>query len=123
MNKHIVQSTLTSFLRAWENKNIEAVLHLLADSFEYFESPLEKPLTTTDQVRTLWSPVPKLNADVSLSFETLAITDEFGLFRIRGTYQHHDDGTVTNIDRIFLLAVEVNGKITKFMQWRESAKK
>jgi ketosteroid isomerase-like protein len=122
MNKITIESTLNAFLKGWEEKDIEAVVNLLSDSFAYYESPLDLPLTTKDQVRTLWAPVPKFEATVTLSFETLSIEDSFGLFRITGTYEHTYDKTkkITRIDRIFLLSVDTDGKLTKFMQWRES---
>jgi len=122
MNKKLLESTLESFLKAWEQKNIDSVVSLLADSFKYYESPLDKPLNNLDQIRKLWSPVPTFEADITLSFKTLSIEREFGLFRIEGVYKHTYDQAkkTTHIDRVFLLAVDKNGKITKFMQWRES---
>jgi len=122
MNKQMLESTLASFLKAWEQKSIDAVVNLLANSFEYYESPLDKPLTNSDQIRELWSPVPKFEADIKLSFKTLSIEDDFGFFRIEGTYDHTYKRAkkTTHIDRIFLLAVDRNGKIIRFMQWRES---
>jgi hypothetical protein len=122
MNQKLLESTLSLFLKAWEQKNIEAVVNLLAGSFKYYESPLDKPLTTPSQIRELWGPVPKFEADISLIYKTLSVEDSFGLFRVMGTYGHTYDEKkkVTKIDRIFLLAVDKSGKITKFMQWRES---
>lgn len=117
-----LESTLNALLKAWEQKNIAAVVDLLSENFKYYESPLDKPLTTKEEVRNLWAPVPTFEADVKLSFETMCVTNEFGLFRILGTYEHNYDGSgkVTKIDRIFLLSVDDKGKMTKFMQWRES---
>ena len=122
MNKNLLEKTLDSFLKAWEQKSIESVVDLLADNFEYYESPLDEPLTTKDEIRELWAPVPKFEAEVKLSFENMGIQEEYGLFRIKGTYEHDYDGgnKVTKIDRIFLLSVDGAGKMTKFMQWRES---
>lgn len=121
MPKKTIQTTLQEFLNAWEQKDIEEVIDLLADSFEYFESPLEKPLTTKEEVRELWKPVPKFEAKISLSFATLSLEKEFGIFRIEGSYKHTYDKSkkTTKIDRIFLLAVNKKGNITKFIQWRE----
>ena len=122
MNKIELESAVLSFLKAWEQKNIDAVVNLLSNSFEYYETPIDKPLTSPDQIRNLWSPVPKLKAHISLSFTTLNAEDDFGLFRIQGAYTYGNDSTkkATKIDRIFLIAIDTEGKITKFMQWRES---
>lgn len=122
MNKELLEDTLAAFLKAWEHKNIDEVVGLLAKSFEYYETPLDKPLTTQEQVRELWSPVPTFEANISLSFETLSINSDFGLFRIKGMYAHtyKKSNKTTKIDRIFLLSVDRKGKITMFMQWRES---
>ena len=62
---------------------------------------------------------------MGIKVTTLCVNTNFGLFRIRGTYQptHEQDeqeNKKTKIDRIFLLSVDKNGKIIKFMQWRES---
>ena len=120
MDKSKLETTLTNFLKAWENKSIDAVVSLLADKFEYFETPLEKPLTTEKEIRDLWAPVPKVEADISLDYQTMAITQKFGLFRITGTYSETDVKKKFLIDRIFLLCINDQGKMTKFMQWRES---
>lgn len=118
MDKRTVESALQNFLNAWERKDVDAVVNLLADSFEYFESPLDEPLRTKEEVRELWKPVPRFKAKVSLSFVTLSLNKEFSLFRIQGNYKHMDKKT-TYIDRIFLISVDNRGKITKFIQWRE----
>ena len=122
MKRGNLESTLSQFLKAWEQKSIESVVDLFSDNFKYYESPLDKPLTTKDEIRELWAPVPKFEAEVKLSFETMSITKNYGLFRILGTYEHNYEGgnKITKIDRIFLLSVDNVDKITKFMQWRES---
>ena len=122
MNKKLLESALTNFLLAWKHKSIDEVVNLLSDSFNYYESPLDEPLTTPKQIRELWASVPKFKADITLAFDTLVINDDFGLFRIKGNYAHtyEKDNKVTKIDRIFLLSIDDKGKITKFMQWRES---
>lgn len=122
MNKKLLETTLAKLLKAWEEKNVEAVVGLMSDDFEYFESPLDVPLTKLQQIRELWKPVETFEAEVKLSFSTLGVEKAYGIFRIKGTYEHTYDQTkkTTQIDRIFLLAVDEAGKITKFMQWREA---
>ena len=122
MTKKLLESTLAAFLKAWEHKSIDEVVSLLSKSFKYYETPLDEPLTTVDQIRELWSPVPKFEANITLSFQTLSMNSDFGLFRIKGTYEHtyEKNNKTTKIDRIFLLTVDDKGKMTKFMQWRES---
>jgi ketosteroid isomerase-like protein len=122
MNKNLLESTLSNFLKAWEDKNVEAVVGLMSDDFEYFESPLDAPLTKLQQVRELWKPVKTFEAEVKLSFSTLSVENAYGIFRVKGTYEHtyYKTKKTTQIDRIFLLAVDEKGKITKFIQWREA---
>ena len=120
MDKQQLEATLKNFLKAWEDKSIESVVDLLSDKFEYFETPLEKPLTEKEEIIELWKPVPEVEADIVLSFETMSIGEKYGLFRITGTYSETDVKKKYMIDRIFLLAVDENGLIKKFMQWRES---
>jgi len=62
MDKQHLETSLADFLKARENKNIEAVVGLLADKFEYFETPF-------------------------LKHQTIAITQEFGYFRLLALIQ------------------------------------
>lgn len=122
MNKKLLEDTLAKFLKAWEDKDVDAVLNLMSGHFEYFETPLEQPLTKIEEVRVLWNPVKTFEAEVQLAFNILSIQEEYGLFRIQGSYKHTYEKAekVTKIDRIFLISIDNNGKITKFIQWRES---
>lgn len=119
MNK-LRNKTLDKFLRAWESKDISAVLELLPERFEYYESPLDKPLNNKQDIAELWAPVPETEAEVKLDYKFLADTDEYGLFRITGEYMEGRRSKVLKkIDRIFLIDVDDEGKMCKFMQWRE----
>jgi len=120
MDKQQLETTLANFLKAWEDKDIDAVVNLLPDEFEYYESPLDEPLTSKEEVIKLWQPVPKTEANIALDFETVSIGKDYGLFRITGTYSETDVEKKYLIDRIFLLAIDDEGKMKKFMQWRES---
>jgi ketosteroid isomerase-like protein len=113
-----VAATNQTFLSAWEDKDIDAVIDVLADDFEYYETPFADPITNETAIRDLWQPVPELQTDISLHSTTLSVEEHEGLFRIQDSYIH--DGTAKEIDRIFHIRVNDVGNMTYFMQWRES---
>ena len=122
MNKLPLEKTLVKFLKAWKDKDIDAVVNLLSDKFKYYETPLEKPLTTKKAIIKLWQPVPETEGEIKLNYQTICLKKEYGLFRITGSFILTDVNKKYIIDRIFLISVDKQGLLTKFIQWRETKK-
>lgn len=119
MKKESLEVWVTNFLKAWAEKNIEAVLGLLADQFEYYETPFDEPLREKTQVAELWKTVPENQTDIFLSYETLAVTDNYGLFRVSGSFVKKNINKRVKMDAVYLVAVDERGLCTKFRQWYE----
>ncbi len=100
---------------AWIKKDIQSVLKLLAQEFNYYEDPLDHPLTTLTEVEQAWNEV-KDQKIITLSITPLVCTDREGTATFDLMYtdtlgiQHHYTG-------VYFVRLDILGKATEFRQW------
>lgn len=119
MNKQTLNNWLVKLSQVWQDKDPEAVAALLSEKIKYYESPLEKPITTKEKIVELWRAVPKLQENVQCSFKILYVDNNFGIANFKVELDKKDSGKHYQGDRIFLVQLDKNGLCTLFKQWRE----
>lgn len=123
MNKQSFESWLNKLAKAWTDRNPQAAAKLLADKFKYYETPLEKPLTTKKQIIDLWQAVPKLQKNIKSNFKILFVNKSFGIANFKVSLDRKDSKKKYMGDRIFLVSLNKKGLCVLFKQWREFKEK
>lgn len=100
--------------RTWLAKDITAVRSLLAGTFEYYENPLEEPLTTWEQVEAVWQEVKGQNIS-HLEIVPLITSDVAGSASY--TFHYSDEKGSHESTGSYFVRLNEDGKAIEFRQW------
>lgn len=109
---------LTSFMDSWKNLDGAKTCDLMADKLEYFENPIDKPLTSKEQVMPLWAIVPENQKEISYSGEILFENNESCIYHFKMKRMMTKTNKVQDIDGIFEIKLNNENLLTYFKQWR-----
>ena len=109
---------LTAFMESWKNLDGESTCDLMADQLEYFENPIDKPLTTREEVKPLWSVVPENQKDISYSGKILFEDETSCIYHFKMKRTMVKTNKVQNIDGVFEIKLNNENLLTYFKQWR-----
>jgi len=99
----------------WVEKDIDALSGLVADEFEYFESPFEEPITSVEKLKEVWEGVKEQNIQ-SLEIESLITGDIEGLARY--TFINKTvDGSIQESVGAYYVLLNTEGRAVEFRQW------
>lgn len=99
----------------WINKDITKVKTLLADNFQYYENPFEKPLTSLNEVEAAWQEVHTQNIS-KLEINVLVTNENEGTASYLLTYTD-PQGAVHNSRGAYYVKLDSDGKALEFRQW------
>ena len=103
--------------QAWIDKNPQAIPPLFAETFKYFETPFEKPLTSKIELIVLWQDVPLSQKDITFSFEIISEINNQYIVHFQASFIRLKTGSKALLDGIFLIELNNNGLCTLFKWW------
>lgn len=106
------------FMDSWKELDWERTLKTLSKNVEYYENPLDKPCANFDEVTKLWNIVAENQKDINYSFKIVVATEETCIINWQMTRIMTQTGTKQEIDGIFQISLNSEGKCTYFKQWR-----
>lgn len=106
------------FMESWKNLEGGEICKLFADEIEYYENPIDKPLTQKEDIKPLWAIVPQNQKDISYRFDILAEDEERCMVHFIMTRTMTQTNIVQNIDGVFEIKLNENNLLTYFKQWR-----
>ena len=109
---------LKAFMESWKNLEGEETCELMAEQLEYYENPIDKPLTTKNAVKPLWAIVPDNQKDISYTGEILFENDEKCIYHFTMKRTMLNTNKIQDIDGIFEIKLNKNNQLTYFKQWR-----
>lgn len=109
---------LKEFMDSWKNLYGEKTCELMADNLEYFENPIDKPLTSKEEVKPLWAIVPENQKDITYSGNILFQNNESCIYHFKMTRTMIKTGKIQNIDGVFEIKLNEDNLLTYFKQWR-----
>lgn len=109
---------LKNFMESWKNLEGEKTCDLMAENVEYYENPIDKPLTTKEQVKPLWSVVSDNQKDISYNGEILFENEQSCIYHFVMKRTMTKTNKVQNIDGVFEIKINDQNLLTYFKQWR-----
>lgn len=109
---------LVSFMDSWKHLEGEKTCDLMAENLEYFENPIDKPLTNKEDVKPLWKIVPENQKDISYSGNILFENEDSCIYHFKMKRTMVSTNKVQDIDGIFEIKLDENNLLTYFKQWR-----
>lgn len=109
---------LTLLGKAWMALDPKSASELFSKDVVYYESALNAPCKSWEEVRNLWEVIPSNQKNVMFHFEILSATEKgcFANWQVERTLLPQN--TQQKIDGIFLFRLNAEGLCSYFKQWR-----
>lgn len=119
MTKEQFKVWLEKLINIWETKNPNGVLDLIAEKFIWYETPFDKPITAREELLQEWQTV--LNQDeINVTYEIYDVEDNIGIAHWGATFTRLPSKVKAELDGIYKVTLDENGKCTEFHQWYNS---
>ena len=117
------KSFLKKFMDSWKNLEGEKTCDLMAKKIQYYENPIDPPITDLGEVKKLWVIVPENQKDISYSGKILFEDQKSCIYHMQMTRTMVATNKVQEIDGVFEIKLNAAGKLTYFKQWRFTREK
>ncbi|MBI4177544.1 MAG: nuclear transport factor 2 family protein [Candidatus Aenigmarchaeota archaeon] len=117
MNKLKCETWLAKLGKAWSERDPKAAASLFSRDCKYYESVLEEPCKSWDDILKLWLVVPENQKDVIFGFKVLAISDACCIANWQVTRTLLPSNKKQLIDGIFQISIDEQGLCDYFKQW------
>lgn len=106
------------FMDSWKNLEWRETLELLSKDVQYYENPIDNPCSTFDEVIALWDIVADNQKDIEYKYEIISFDEKVCIINWQMTRTMTKTNTKQEIDGIFQISLNDEGKCTYFKQWR-----
>lgn len=120
MNKVDYEKWTKGFMDSWKKLDWKRTLETLSKDVKYYENPIDKPCSSFEEVTNLWSVVADNQKDIEYKFEILTCNEETCIINWQMTRTMTEGNIKQEIDGIFQISLDKDGKCTYFKQWRFS---
>ena len=118
MLKERYEKWTKEFMESWKELDWKRTLETLDENVEYYENPIDKPCANFGEVTNLWNIVADNQKDISYKFNIVAFNEYTCIINWQMTRIMTKTDTKQEIDGIFQISVNDDGKCTYFKQWR-----
>ena len=106
------------FMESWKELDWQRTLKTLDKEVKYYENPIDEPCKTFEDVVGLWSVVGDNQKDIDYKFEIVSYNENTCIINWQMTRTMTANNIRQEIDGIFQVSVNDEGKCTYFKQWR-----
>ena len=106
------------FMDSWKSLDWQRTLKTLDKDVKYYENPIDAPCKNFEEVTNLWSVVSDNQKDIDYKYDIVAYNDETCIINWQMTRTMTNDNKKQEIDGIFQISLNGEGKCTYFKQWR-----
>ena len=106
------------FMDSWKELDWERTLKTLDKDVKYYENPIDAPCFTWDDVVNLWNVVADNQKDIEYKYNIVAYNEDTCIVNWQMTRVMTKNDVKQEIDGIFQVSVNEDGKCTSFKQWR-----
>lgn len=118
MKKEEYENWTKEFMESWKELDWKRTLKTLNPNVKYYENPIDNPCGNFEEVTKLWNVVADNQKDIEYKFDIVAFNDETCIVNWQMTRTMTKNNTKQEIDGIFQISLDENGKCTYFKQWR-----
>lgn len=119
MDKDLVafKSWLDGYGQAWENRNPEAAAALFNESGSYQVTPFLEPMRGRKAIFEYWSEVARTEENIKFAYEVLVAKTELNIARWSASFVIVPQGLQTQLDGIFLISLDEEGRCRSLREW------
>lgn len=108
---------MLKYQEAWESRNPDLAVNLFSEDAKYYLSPFDNSYNGQIEIRDYWEDVPIFQTNNKFDFKVLFIKGNKGYAHCHGTFELVVSGDVNEMDGIFEVEMDENGKCKRLMQW------
>ena len=118
MLKENYEKWTREFMESQRELDQKRTLETLDKNVEYYENPIDKPCANFEEVTNLWNIVADNQKDISYKFNIVAFNEKTCIISWQMTRIMTKTDVKQEIDGIFQISINNDGKCTYFKQWR-----
>lgn len=103
----------------WVTKNPNGVLDLIAEKFLWYETPFDELITTKESLLKEWQTVLE-QENINVTYEILFVENNTGVAHWHATFIRLPSKEKAELEGIYKVDLDDNGKCTEFHQWYNS---
>ncbi len=116
--KEKYEKWIKEFMESWKNLDYKKTLNTLDQNIEYYENPIDNPCKNFDEVKNLWNIVKDNQKDIVYEYKIILYNENTCIINWQMTRTMIKDQIKQEIDGIFQISLNTEGKCTYFKQWR-----
>lgn len=109
---------IKEFMESWKSLDYKRTLNLLDKDVEYYENPIDKPCANFEEVVCLWNVVADNQKEIHYEYNIVLFDEKTCIVNWQMTRTMTKTNVKQEIDGIFQIAINKDGKCTYFKQWR-----
>ena len=109
---------IKEFMESWKQLDWKKTLDTLDENVRYYENPIDEPCKNFDEVINLWNVVADNQKDIEYKYKIIAYNDDICIINWQMTRVMTKTNAKQEIDGIFQISINDEGKCTYFKQWR-----
>lgn len=106
------------FMESWKELDWKRTLETLDKEVKYYENPIDEPCASFDEVINLWNVVADNQKDINYKYEIVAYNENTCIINFKMTRTMTANNVKQEIDGIFQISLNEEGKCIYFKQWR-----
>ena len=111
------KSWLDAYGQAWENRNPEAATALFTENGTYQITPFLEPICGRKAIFDYWSEVARTEENITFRYEILVANAELNIARWSASFVIVPPGLQTQLDGIFLISLDEQGRCKSLQEW------
>ena len=106
------------FMDSWKELDWKRTLETLDKNVRYYENPIDEPCHDFNEVTNLWYVVADNQKDIDYEYEIISYNEKTCIINWQMTRILTKGDIKQEIDGIFQVSINDEGKCTYFKQWR-----
>jgi hypothetical protein len=108
---------LYAYGQAWENRNPEAATALFTEDGTYQVTPFLEPVRGRKAIFEYWSEVARTEENIRFGYEILVAKSDLNIARWSASFVIVPQGLQTQLDGIFLISLDEEGRCRSLREW------
>ena len=113
----VFKSWLDAYGQAWVNRNPEDAAALFTENGTYQVTQFLDPMCGKKAIFEYWSEVAQTEKDIKFEYEILVANAEINIARWSASFVIVPPGLQTQLDGIFLISLDEQGRCKSLQEW------
>ena len=106
------------FMESWKQLDWRRTLETLSKDVKYYENPIDEPCKNFEEIVNLWNVVEENQKDINYKYEIISFDENVCIINRQMTRTMKITNIKQDIDGIFQISLNEEGKCSYFKQWR-----